>query len=181
MMANLLTQEEVRLLAVDVGFLPRGAKIASAIAMCESPGASENGQATSDFGAIGDQDLANDIWGYSYGGFQIRSLRVQKGTGLPRDENRLLEPRFNCRSARIIRRNSGWEAWSTYTSGMYKAYLQDMFPPEPGTYVVVSGDTLSGIAAKHGNTFTWQDLAATNGIVSPHTITIGQVLYLPVQ
>ncbi len=127
---------------------------------------------------MGDKDLANDIWGYSYGGFQIRSLRAEKGTGGWRDEDRLLVPRFNARAARAIKRSSGWGAWSTYSSGMYKAYLQDLYPPPPNTYVVLGGDTLSGIASSFG-TFTWEDLARANSIHSPYSIFIGQKLTLP--
>lgn len=42
------------------------------------------------------------------------------------------------------------------------------------TYTVQSGDTLSGIAAKHGT--TWQALAAKNGLANPNLIYAGQVL-----
>ncbi len=173
-----LTQIEVESLLLDVGFKRRGAKIGSAIALCETPVFGAN-PPKADFGAIGDQELADEKWGFSYGGFQIRSLRAEKGTGGPRDEDRLLEPRFNARSALIIRRGQGWTAWSTYNDGSYKAYLQDMFPPDSGTYVVVAGDTLSGIANKLGNTFTWENLARVNGLHSPYSIGIGQVLTLP--
>lgn len=54
-------------------------------------------------------------------------------------------------------------------------------PPKPapapapaGTYTVRSGDTLSGIAAKYGTTYT--ELARINGISDPNTIYAGQVL-----
>lgn len=46
--------------------------------------------------------------------------------------------------------------------------------PGNGTYVVKSGDTLSGIAAKFGTTY--QALAALNGIVNVNLIFPGQVL-----
>lgn len=42
------------------------------------------------------------------------------------------------------------------------------------TYIVKSGDTLSGIAAKYGTTY--QKLAQLNGIKDPNKINIGQVL-----
>jgi LysM repeat protein len=44
-----------------------------------------------------------------------------------------------------------------------------------GTYVVQSGDTLSGIAAELGTTA--EDLAAVNGIANPDLIYPGQTLY----
>jgi hypothetical protein len=179
-MANLLTQPEVETLCRRVGFTAANARIASAIAMCEAP-AMVNGVPHSNFGAIGDQTLATDVWGYSYGGFQIRSLRADKGTGRTRDELRLVDPIFNAAAARTIKLAAGgFSPWSTYTSGMYRAYLQDVFPPPPGTYVVVSGDTLSAIAQKvSGGKWTWQQLAAANGLTSPYTIKIGQTLLLP--
>ena len=45
-----------------------------------------------------------------------------------------------------------------------------------GTYVVQSGDTLSGIAANHG--LRWTSLAQKNGIHAPYTIYVGQRISL---
>lgn len=178
-MTNLLTQDEVRQIALSVGFTKDNARVASAIAMCESP-FTQNNVAHSDFDAVGDQALANATWGYSYGGFQIRSLRADKGTGRLRDENLLTDPDRNVYVARQIKLAAGsFNPWSTYTSGMYKAYLQDVFPPPPNSYIVVGGDSLSRIASKLGGTFSWEDLARANGIHSPFTIYIGQTLILP--
>jgi flagellum-specific peptidoglycan hydrolase FlgJ len=42
------------------------------------------------------------------------------------------------------------------------------------TYAVVSGDTLSEIASKHGTTY--QALAAKNGMAPPYTLKIGQII-----
>lgn len=171
---NLKTQQEVYKLCRRAGFNHANAKIASAIAMCESGGFTKDGKPAANFDAVGDVELANDKWGYSYGGFQIRSLRAHKGTGKIRDEDLLLRPLFNAKSARAIKLGQGWSAWSVYNSGAYKAYLQDLYPPEPGTYVVVSGDTLSGIAKKVG--VPWDYLARWNNLHSPYTVYIGQVL-----
>jgi LysM repeat protein len=44
-------------------------------------------------------------------------------------------------------------------------------------YVVNSGDTLSGIAAKYGTTY--QALAAYNGIANPNVIIVGQKIKIP--
>ena len=43
-----------------------------------------------------------------------------------------------------------------------------------GTYTVVAGDTLSGIAQRFGT--TWQTLQALNGLANPNLINVGQVL-----
>jgi len=174
-MVNLLTQEQVRKLALDVGFGEKDAKIASAIAMCESAYA-KGGKQYANFDAIGDIDLQTDVWGPSYGGFQIRSLKADTGTGSFRDAEKLLHPRFNVKAARSIKRSLGWNAWSVYLHGQYKAYLQDMFPAAPGTYIVLAGDTLSGIGEKKG--IPWTDLARWNNLHFPYTIFIGQVILL---
>lgn len=180
-MDKLLRQSEIEFILEDLGMRPKQARIGAAIALCEAPaGRTPDGEYQANFSAVGDQELANDVWGYSYGGFQIRSLRVQKGTGKIRDEERLLDPRFNCRSAMKIKRGwGGWGAWSTYNSGMYKAYLQDMYPPPINTYVVMGGDTLESIAANYTGDWTWEDLARVNNLHWPYTIYIGQHLTLP--
>lgn len=46
-----------------------------------------------------------------------------------------------------------------------------------GTYTVQTGDTLSGIAARHGT--TWQILARLNKLDDPRRIKVGQVLEVP--
>lgn len=48
--------------------------------------------------------------------------------------------------------------------------------PSGATYTVVSGDTLSGIAAKFGTTY--QHLAQINGISDPNKIYPGQIIHL---
>jgi LysM repeat protein len=45
------------------------------------------------------------------------------------------------------------------------------------TYIVQTGDTLSGIAGEHGT--TWQVLAALNNIENPRRLRVGQVIKLP--
>lgn len=45
------------------------------------------------------------------------------------------------------------------------------------TYIVKSGDTLSGIATKYGTTY--QELANYNGISNPNLIYVGQVIKIP--
>jgi hypothetical protein len=172
---NLKTQEEVRKLAISVGFSKRQARTASAIAMCESA-VSKDGKSYANFDAVGDIDLQDETWGPSYGGWQIRSLKADQGTGKIRDASRLLSPKFNAKSALAVKNSLGFKAWSCYASGQYKAYLQDLFPAAPGTYIVLSGDTLSSIGEKTG--ILWTDLARWNNLHFPYTIFIGQVILL---
>lgn len=49
--------------------------------------------------------------------------------------------------------------------------------PAKRTYTVVSGDTLSGIAARYGT--SWQAIAQKNGIANPNLIFPGQKLIIP--
>lgn len=171
-----LAQEQVYNRLRNRGLSKRQSRIGSAIALCEAPSFTD--PPLSDFDLVGDRDLVNETWGPSFSGFQIRSLKAHKGTGKYRDAEKLVEVNFAFDSAVTIFRQSGWVPWSTYTSGMFKAYLPDLFPPAQGTYVVVAGDTLAKIASKIGG-FTWQDLARENGLHSPYPIFIGQTLMLP--
>lgn len=175
-MSHQLTQDQIAKRLRDRGLVKRQARIGSAIALCEAPTFTD--PPLSDFDLVGDQDLANETWGYSYGGFQVRSLRADKGTGRLRDEELLATVPGNFDAAVAIFRSHGWDAWSTFRSGMYEAYLPDLFPVPPGIYVVVGGDTLSGIADKFG-TFTWQELARLNSLHDPYLIRIGDQLVLP--
>ena len=171
-MARLFSQNQIRNRMLDLGVPRKRAKIMSAIAMVEAPGPRTDGHPTADMDTVGDQDLANATWGFSYGPFHIRSLRAHKGTGEYRDETRLLTPDFHFKSAARILHEQGLKAWSTYTSGAYKAYMPDEFPPLPGHHVVQAGETLSGIANKYET--TWQELARINGLHAPYTLKIGQ-------
>jgi LysM repeat protein len=176
-MVNAFTFDEVKTMAVRAGFTTSESRIAAAIAFCEAP-YSANGKQYADCDLVGDQALANATWGNSYGFFQIRSLRADYGKGTARDQLALTDPVFNCWAALQIKNTQGWTAWSTYNSGAYKAYLQDIYPPPPGVYVVVYGDSLSRIATKVGKG-TWGDWARVNGIRSPYTIFIGEKLLHP--
>ncbi len=201
-MVNLLTQPKCRTLAREAGF-PTAVdpligvgpdRVISAIAMIEGAteaamnAAKRDGIAYSDFDAVGDQNLITDYWWYSFSGLQIRSVRGEKGTGKYRDQLRLPVPSFafssalqiwkDCRAARRVDPkvpNSGFEPWSTFMSGQHKAYLQDVFPPPPGMYVVQAGDYLSLIASRQ-KMGTWQDWARVNTLHDPDKIYIGQKL-----
>jgi rare lipoprotein A len=69
---------------------------------------------------------------------------------------------------------SGGAGYSSY-SGPESYSSDDGVSAGGGTYVVQSGDTLSGIAAELGTTVG--DLAAANGIANPDLVYAGQTLY----
>lgn len=186
-MARLFTQTQVRALARTVGFktiapdknTPADDRIISAIAMCEAP-ASDSRGIYSDFDLVGDQALADKTWGFSYGGVQIRSKRADSGSGRPFDEKRLaVDELFVMKTALLLRNTQGWRAWTTFNTGQYKAFLQDVYKPPAGTYAIQPGDGLIRITAKLGNLWRWEALAYVNGLLKPWTIVVGRSLLLP--
>lgn len=75
-------------------------------------------------------------------------------------------------------------AWDKYANGNGAPTPQPAPVPAPapapsagGTYRVVSGDTLSGIASKYG--ISWQTLQQMNGLPDPNRIYPGQTLKVP--
>src|SRR5215207_1045327 len=56
-----------------------------------------------------------------------------------------------------------------------QSYASSQPDTDGGSYVVRSGDTLSGIAAELGTTV--DDLASSNGISNPDFLSVGQTLY----
>lgn len=185
---TLYTQTEVQVLAATAGFpttgTPSPARCMAAICMVEAQ-VIVNGRNYADSTRIGDQALVNATWFWSYNLPQIRSLRADQGTGRYRDQDRLSDVAFAMQSAHTIWLNAGqkFTDWSTWNSGAAKAYLQDIYPPPPETYIVIGGDSLSKIANKiatlTGYPVAWGDLAKVNHLASPYTIYPGNHLMYP--
>ncbi|MFD3361617.1 LysM peptidoglycan-binding domain-containing protein [Streptomyces albidoflavus] len=78
--------------------------------------------------------------------------------------------------------NDHWDPGAISKSAIFAAAGGSDDKPAPSkpstgsTYTVKAGDTLSGIGAKTG--IKWQTIASVNGIKSPYTIKVGQVLKL---
>ena len=118
-----LSLQQVAAFAV-AGGLTSPEAVATACAIAGWSGSANSGESGGDPGAIGDQTLADNKWGNSYGLWQIRSLRAEAGTGGTRDETKLLDPTFNARSMfEISGGGSNWQPWSVYTSGKYRANM----------------------------------------------------------
>lgn len=71
---------------------------------------------------------------------------------------------------------NAWRAYAGATgqsvpTPQVQAYTQPVAQTDGTTYIVQSGDTLSGIAARYGTTY--QHLAAINGISNPDIIHVG--------
>lgn len=109
-----LTPAAVYKLARAAGFDPATAVIMTAIAGGESGWNPD---------AVGDVGLQDATWGPSVGLWQIRSIKAQNGSGGVRDASRLKDPAFNARSAYAIYQSQGLRAWSVYTNGAYRRFL----------------------------------------------------------
>jgi hypothetical protein len=105
-----LTATQIATLAQQAGFPTKEINTAVGVAMAESggnPGA-HNSKPPDD----------------SYGLWQINMLGAlgpdrRKRFGISKNEQ-LFDPAINAKAAHIIWKDSGWNAWTTYTSGKYK-------------------------------------------------------------
>jgi hypothetical protein len=108
-----LSRSELAKLASDAGFTGDNVNIAAAVALAESGG---NPRAYNGKGAD-----------RSYGLMQINMIGAmgpdrRKTYGLKSNDD-LFDPKTNMRVAYGIYKGSGWKAWTTYTRGTYKQYL----------------------------------------------------------
>lgn len=101
--------------AVAAGLGREAAAVATAVAWAESGLRPD---------AVGDEDLEDERWGPSIGLWQVRSLRANTGTGLPRDADRLKDPAFNAAAmAAISGDGSDFEPWTMWRNGGYLEYV----------------------------------------------------------
>ncbi|ELP62169.1 peptidoglycan-binding protein [Streptomyces turgidiscabies] len=137
---------QLRALVAQVGFTGRDVNIAAAVAMAESRG---------DPAAVGDEGLADNKWGPSFGLFQIRSLRHPEQFSPPdslRISGKLKDPHYNAKTAKAIKDAHGWRQWSTFTNGAYRQHLDGgtaVFEPFPGASFFHTGQKSSIITAMH--------------------------------
>jgi hypothetical protein len=111
-MAN-LSRSQLTGLAQSVGFTGNDVNIAVAVALAESggnPGAHNSTPPDDSYG----------LWQINMLGSLGPSRRKKFGILANTD---LFRPATNAKAAKIIHGESGWKAWTTYTSGKYKEYL----------------------------------------------------------
>ena len=96
---------------------------AVAIALAES---------RADQSRVGDRRIAKGKWGPSVGMMQLRTMPSRRGTGGPRDFDRVSSDAVeNMLAAMEIFRvdgdepERGWEPWSVFASGEYEKFLPD--------------------------------------------------------
>lgn len=115
-----LTGKQIASYAQQGGFNTNESTIAVAIALAES-----GGETTSHNSTPPDD---------SYGLWQINMLGAmgpdrRKKFGITKNEE-LFDPLINAKAAHTIYGESGWKAWTTYTSGKYKQFLTDPVPTD---------------------------------------------------
>lgn len=113
-MAN-LTDEQIKSYASGAGFAGNDLNIAVAVARAESGGNPNAHNSTP----------PDD----SYGLWQINMYSTlgpsrRKQFGISKNED-LFNPALNAKAAHTIFQNNGWKAWTTYTRGTYKQYLNE--------------------------------------------------------
>lgn len=106
---------------------------AVAVALAESGG---------DNAAVGDTAIVDSKWGPSVGGWQVRSLHAERGTGGVRDELALPDLAHNARSmVAISSAGANWQPWSVYTNGRYLTHLSEGKRVANCTGTVTAADT----------------------------------------
>jgi hypothetical protein len=76
-----------------------------------------------------------------------------------------------------VYRAQGYTAWTVYRQDKHKAFLPEFYPPEPGKYIVVPGDTFLRIDVKLA--LPSGTMQRMNPGVEPTQLQIGQKLEIP--
>ena len=111
MAANILTPEQVALVASKAGFKDKNLVIAVAVALAESGG-----------NALAHGDLQLAPYG-SYGLWQINSHAHPNLIGLPADPSKWYDPFVNATFAYKVSGGSNWKPWSTFIHESYKSHM----------------------------------------------------------
>lgn len=116
-----LSRSQLTGLAQSVGFTGSDVQVAVAVAFAESGG---NPGATNMKG----RDESYGLWQINMEGPLGPDRRRKFGIT---DNYQLLQPAVNAKAARIIHKESGWYAWSTFQDGAYKEFMTK--DPVPST------------------------------------------------
>jgi hypothetical protein len=118
-----LSREEIRKHAATAGFAGSDLNIAVAVALAESGGRTDAHNATP-------PDDSYGLWQINMLGSLGPDRRQRYGLSANTD---LYDPATNARVAKGIHAGSGWKAWTTYTRGTYKQYMDAGSDPSPAT------------------------------------------------
>lgn len=109
----ILTANRIHQYASAAGFTGKDLDIAVAVALAESGGDTQAHNSTP-------PDNSYGLWQINMLGDLGPSRRKRFGIA---SNDALFDPATNARAAHIIWKDSGWNAWTTYTSGKYKKQL----------------------------------------------------------
>ena len=163
------SRAELEQLASSVGFSADDAKIAAAVALAESGGNPRSHNTTP-------PDNSYGLWQINMYGNLGPSRR--KAYGLP-DNETLFDPRRNAMVAKHIKDSSGWNAWTTYTTGKYRQYMDKSFTDtvkDGITDVTGIQSVASSINALGQNLF--KGVASVTGIIVALVLLVLGVLIL---
>lgn len=107
-----LTRDQIGQYAKGAGFSGDDVDIAVAVAMAESGGNTTSHNTTP-------PDDSYGLWQINMYGALGPARR--KAFGLKADAD-LFDPVVNARAAKSVKDGSGWDAWTTYTTGKYKQF-----------------------------------------------------------
>jgi len=108
-----LSRDEIASLARSAGFSGGDVPIAVAVALAESGGDPKSHNPTP-------PDNSYGLWQINMLGSMGPDRRKRFGIA---SNDALYDPATNARAAYSIWKESGWKAWTTYTRGTYKKYL----------------------------------------------------------
>ena len=114
--SDILSVEEIEYNLKLAGFTPEQAHVMQAIAKAESG---------HQLNCFGDETLADSKWDSSYGIYQIRGLKAERGKGSCRDLERLnlnILEQSKC-AYEISGKGTNFRPWSVYLNGKYQKWL----------------------------------------------------------
>lgn len=130
-----LTPAQIRKVAANAGFSGSDLNIAVAVAQAESGG---NPRSHNTNAGTGDDSYG--LWQINYFGSLRGPRTADFGPG-----SGLYDPQKNADAAHVIFKRSGWSAWSTYKSGAYKRFMDDVGVDTPS-----GGSTSAATPASDG-------------------------------
>lgn len=158
------------------GFAPQAATTLTAIAGAES-GYNDT--------SVGDVSLEDNVWGPSYGLYQVRTLKAQTGTGGDRDIQKLSSSDAAQAKAAydISRGGTDFSPWTTYTSGAYRQFLNGAQAVSgtsadqgaPAALTSVTSSIGGGVASLLGlpSKTDWVNLLLTGGALLLALVLVG--------
>lgn len=170
----ILTREQIAYQAKGAGFTGSDIDIAVAVALAESGGDTKSHNTKP-------PDNSYGLWQIN----MYKDLGPQRRKWFGIDSNdALFDPTMNAKAAYMVYKNSGWKAWTTYTSGKYKEFLRggeggsNTVTTEVGTTVDSGGTGITGAISAVGTSLFKGLTNAVWIIVAITVMVVGAVILL---